>query len=149
MDRPMKALSGYAEWFWLMAKNIKPVENRSWSLTRYIKRAELPIRIYLHASKKPASDEEVDFMARQLTESQWNEFCGVNWNGYRGHIMAEITIVDEVTADDIGIKETHSPWFFGKFGYVVRDGKLLDKPIPYRGQLGFFKVDHSRCWNRG
>lgn len=27
----MKALSGYAEWFWLLAVNIKPVENRDWS----------------------------------------------------------------------------------------------------------------------
>ena len=42
------ALSGYAEWFWLMTKNWKDVENRNWSITRYVKRDELPVRVYLH-----------------------------------------------------------------------------------------------------
>jgi hypothetical protein len=53
----MKALSGYGEWFWLLAKGWKDVENRDWSLFRYIKPSELPVRIYLHASKTPASHE--------------------------------------------------------------------------------------------
>jgi len=66
----MKTLSGYAEWFWLMAKNIKPVENRDWSLFKYIKREQLPLRIYLHASKTKASKDEIDFIRRHLTTGQ-------------------------------------------------------------------------------
>jgi len=139
----MKTLSGYAEWFWLIAHTppIKPVENRSWSLaSKGIHRSDLPLRIYLHASKKGASEDEVDFIVRNLTEEQYQEFFDVEWDKLRGHIFAELTIIDEITADDIGIPESRSPWFFGKFGFVVRDGKLLDSPIPYKGQLGFFEV---------
>ena len=136
----MKALSGYAEWFWLMAKNWKDVENRNWSITRYLKRAELPVRIYLHASKTPATDRDVWFILSRLTPEQRQEFKAVDWLKYRGHIIGEVTIVDEVTMDDMGMKETHSPWFFGEFGFVVTDGVLYDIPIPCRGQLGLFEV---------
>ena len=135
-----KALSGYAEWFWLMAKNQKDVENRSWSLTKYIKRSELPVRIYLHASKKPTGRKDIAFIVARLTPEQRQEFNDVNWGKYRGHIIGEITIIDEVMPDDIGMKATHSQWFFGPFGFVVKDGVLYEIPIPYRGQLGFFKV---------
>jgi hypothetical protein len=135
----MKALSGYAEWFWLMAKGWKDVENRNWSLTKYIH--QLPVRIYLHASKTQASDEEIDFIHRLIDGERWEEFMAVDWEAIRGHIIGEITITDEVTHDDIGMKITKSPWFFGIYGFVVKDGKLLDKPIPYRGQLGFFEVN--------
>jgi len=136
----MKALSGYAEWFWLMAKNWKDVENRNWSLTRHIKREELPIRIYLHASKRPTPPGEIAFIKRKLSLEQLEEFEKVDWEEYRGCIIGEITITDEVTMDDIGMKITHSKWFFGTYGFVVEDGVLYDRPIPCRGQLGFFEV---------
>jgi hypothetical protein len=28
-----------------------------------------------------------------------------------------------------------------KYGFLIRDPKRFDKPIPVRGQLGFFNVD--------
>ena len=137
----MKAFSGYAEWFWLMAKNWKDVENRNWSVTRYIKRDELPARVYLHCSKKPASKDDIIFIKSKLTPEQLSEFDLVDWGKYRGHIIGEISITDEVTFEDIGMKATHSPWFFGEFGFLVEDGILYDSPVPCRGQLGFFNVD--------
>ncbi len=143
----MKALSGYAEWFWLMVKNIKPVENREWSLTRYIKIDELPIRIYLHASKTPAKRGEIEFIIKTLEIPQLMEFQAVNWERYRGHIIGEITVIGEIEKayprnvfiPDFSKYES-SVWFFGKYGFVVKDGVLYDKPIPYKGQLGFFEV---------
>lgn len=48
----------------------------------------------------------------------------------RGGIVGFARIVDCVTAMD-------SPWFFGKFGFVLADAAPLDL-IPCRGQLGFF-----------
>jgi len=137
----MKALSGYAEWFWLLAKNIKPVENRSWSLTRYFKREQLPVRIYLHASKTKTPVEELFFIQARLTIEQLNELFKVDWSRCRGHIIGEITITDEVTREDISMPATRSPWFVGPFGFVVEDGVLYDEPIPYKGQLGFFRVE--------
>ncbi len=129
----MKALSGYAEWFWLMAKNWKDVENRGWPLYRFFSLIQLPVRVYLHASKTPASREEIVFMYKLLSKEQWTEFCSVDWNSLRGTLFAKITFTVDVTEYD-------SPWFFGKHGFVARDGKFLDTPIPYRGQLGFFEV---------
>jgi len=137
----MKALSGYAEWFWLMAKNWKDVENRNWSLTRYIKRDELPVRVYLHASKKPASKEDIAFIRSNLNPVRRQEFDKVDWERYRGAIIGEITITGEIIMDDWGMPATHSRWFFGTYGFVVKDGELYDSPFPCKGQLGFFAVE--------
>ena len=136
----MKALSGYAEWFWLIARNWKDVENRGWSLIKYIKREELPVRVYLHASKKPAGKDDIAFIKRKLTPEQRQEFEAVEWERYRGRIIGEVTITGEVTMEDWGKPATHSPWFFGTYGFMVEDGVLYDNPVPCRGQLGFFEV---------
>ena len=50
----------------------------------------------------------------------------------RGGVVGLARIVDCVTAMD-------SPWFFGKFGFVLRDAFPLPL-IPCRGQLGFFAL---------
>lgn len=131
--KPVYALSGYAEWFWLMAKNFKDVENRDWSLTRYIKEP-LPIRIYLHASKTKTSWDEYEFITETINESQYNVFTLTDFNNLRGKIIGEITIIGQVT-------ESKSKWFFGKYGFLVKDGILYEKPILCRGQLGFFKPE--------
>lgn len=130
----MKALSGYAEWFWLMAMNWKDIENRNWSLySKGIRPMDLPLRIYLHASKTKTPKDEMDFIISCLSPRQKAEFDNVIWEHYRGHIIGEVTLTGQVTASD-------SKWFFGKFGFLVFDGKLYNEPIPYRGQLGFFEV---------
>jgi len=144
----MKALSGWAEYFWLLAKNIKPIENRNWPLTRFFDREELPVRIYLHASKTPASKDDIAFIRKNLYPEQLKEFDSVNWKDYRGSIIGEITITGQVTlvnsgilADDKGLQAVYSGWFFGIYGFVVENGVLYDKPIPYKGQLQFFEVN--------
>jgi len=154
----MKALSGYAEWFWLMAKGWKDVENRDWPLERRINLKEnpLPLRIYLHASKAKASVDEIDFICDTLHDLHpvWlDEFLKVDWSKYRGCIIGEITItgqcdvkhVDEMAEQvqmlPISSVKNASIWLFGAYGFWVRDGVLYDKPIPYRGQLGFFEVE--------
>jgi len=160
----MKALSGYAEWFWLMAKNWKPVENRKYPLPRSIA-CDLPVRIYLHASRSDHAQNSNDlgliYSILAATPERWWEFCNVDWAKYRGHIIGEITITKqmrkfqytEVDYIDIGSQQKEleilererepciSPWFFGPYGYAVEDGVLYDKPILCRGKLGFFKPD--------
>lgn len=135
----MKALSGYAEWFWLIAKKIKNVENRPWPLSRYFKAEELPVRIYLHASMTPASQIEVNFIKSNLSSSEREEFENVVWGRYRGHIIGETTVVDSIMPGHIRTTPP-SPWLFGPHAFVVQDGVLYDKPIPMRGNLGFWDV---------
>jgi len=142
-----------------MAKNYKDVENRNKSLPKDIA-FYLPVRIYLHASLRPAGYDDKQFIIHNLTKEQCNEFYDVNWNTLRGKIIGEITITKQmrkfsyVESDhiDIGSQQKDlelliknkdacmSRWFFGKFGYAVKDGILYDNPIPYKGQLGFFEV---------
>jgi len=156
----MKALSGYAEWFWLIAKNWKDVENRNWSLPHEIA-MNLPYRIYLHASKTPATYDELNFIDTILINEppKLDEFLLVDWTKYRGHIIGETTITRQMRkfqyteADHIDMGSQmmearllvddpcRSRWFFGKFGFVCSDSILYGKPVPYRGQLGFFEVN--------
>lgn len=136
-DKPIYALSGYAEWFWIMAKGWKDVENREWSLSN--KRMNphniiFPARIYLHASRSEASDEELEFILDQLNPAQNEEFNAVDWFSLRGKIIGDIILDHQVI-------QSASRWFFGKYGFLVRDGKLYENPIPCRGQLGFFKPE--------
>jgi hypothetical protein len=49
-----------------------------------------------------------------------------------GAIIGEVDIIDCVT-------ESNSLWFEGKYGFVLANPVLYDKPIPCRGQLGFFE----------
>jgi len=144
----MKALSGWAEYFWLLAKNIKPIENRNWSLTRFFDMAELPVRIYLHGSKTPAPKDDIAWIREKLYPAQLKEFDAVNWKEYRGAIIGEITITGQVTlvesgilADDKGLQAVYSGWFFGVYGFVMENGELYDPPLPYKGQLQFFEVN--------
>lgn len=51
----------------------------------------------------------------------------------RGGVVGMARIVDCV-------REMESKWFFGKFGFVLRDAFPVPL-IPCKGQLGFFRLD--------
>ena len=53
----------------------------------------------------------------------------------RGGVVGMARIVDCV-------REMDSRWFFGKFGFVLRDAFPLPL-IPCRGQLSFFNLEHE------
>lgn len=54
-----------------------------------------------------------------------------------GGIVGVARIVDCVT-------EMDSSWFFGKYGFVLRDATAIPI-VPCKGQLGFFTVDAAVC----
>jgi len=90
----------------------KDVENRDW-----------PTRgrgwILIHAGKK--KDEDPELIAEH--------------NMPLGGIVGAARITDCVT-------EMDSQWFFGKFGFVLRDAFPLPL-IPCKGQLGFYAPDRE------
>lgn len=55
----------------------------------------------------------------------------------RGGVVGMARIVDCVTQMD-------SRWFFGRYGFVLRDAFPLPL-IPCRGQLSFFNLDPETC----
>lgn len=122
----MKALSVKQPYAWLMAKGIKDVENRGW-------RTNYRGRIYIHASVSHSSMDVGTLLhiRGMLSMTRWLEFLH-NKTVY-GAIIGEVDIVDCVT-------ESSSPWFEGKYGFVLANAVMYDKPIPYRGQLGLFEV---------
>lgn len=53
----------------------------------------------------------------------------------RGGVVGMARIIDCVT-------EMESPWFYGRYGFVLRDAFPLPL-IPCRGQLNFFSLDRE------
>lgn len=124
----MLALSIRQPWAWHILHSGKDIENRDWH-------TRVRGRILIHASKGMTRDEYEDgqdpLWAIGGPTIELPEIHELD----RGGLVGTVEIVDCVTASD-------SPWFYGRFGFVLRD----PKPIPfivYRGQLGFFEVDEA------
>lgn len=113
----MKALSIKQPWAWLIANGYKDIENRSWP-TKY--RGQFLI----HAGMK--FDDGFDY--------EWAEDIikvKIPLSPRRGAIIGQAEIVDCVQQSD-------SPWFFGEYGFIIRNGKQFFNPKPCKGKLGFF-----------
>jgi hypothetical protein len=142
----MKTLSIKQPWAWLICAGYKDVENRNWRIGRKSQHGpyssyhqadftiSLPSRIYVHAGKvSDLTEESLTFIHKIVNlEMDW---YGSAWRDVLnfGAIIGEVDIVDCVT-------ESKSPWFVGKYGFVLAHPVLYDKPIPIKGQLGFFEV---------
>uniref|UniRef100_A0A6M3KMY5 Putative ASCH domain-containing protein n=1 Tax=viral metagenome TaxID=1070528 RepID=A0A6M3KMY5_9ZZZZ len=143
----MKALSIKQPWAWLICAGYKDIENRNWKIGRKSQHGPyssyhqanftvgLPCRIYVHAGKSVDNQgaiwlwEHKERLGIQGCMPQWTELCNT-WKG--SAIIGEVDIVDCVT-------ESQSQWFVGKYGFVLANPLLYEKPIPCRGMLGFFE----------
>ena len=121
----MKAISIRQPWAWLILHADKGIENRDWPT---------PVRgrVAIHAAKGMTRDEYDD--ARRLARAICGDTLALPSADQleRGGIVGTVEIVDCVTA-------SQSLWFFGRYGYVLRDPRPCPF-VPYRGQLGFFEV---------
>lgn len=117
----MKALSIRQPWAWLILHAGKDVENRSWP-TRFRG------RFLIHAAKGMTRDEYESAPAWIVDLPDFDQLR-------RGGIVGSAELVDCVTESD-------SEWFFGRYGFVLRNVKPL-LFVPYRGELGFFDVPDS------
>lgn len=115
----MFALSIRQPWAWLIVNGYKDIENRSWP-TKY----RGPVLI--HAGKSYDSGFNpfgLPSSALLAPNSRMTE---------KGGIVGIVEIVDCTT-------DSESPWFFGEYGFVLRNARPLPF-FPCRGQLGFFDV---------
>lgn len=125
----MKALSVRAPWWWAILHLGKDIENRDW-------RTNLRGRIYLHAGKfwKDAEiEEDIDDISFIMGDAIPQVFCPkeVLLDG-RGCIVGTVEIVGCVT-------KSESRWFQGVYGFQLANPVAFDKPIPFKGALGFFE----------
>lgn len=125
---PEKALSIRQPWAWAILTAGKDIENRGWW-------TNIRGPICIHASKSMTKAEYEDCLdtvehvgrLRQLPDGvalpPFNQL-------QRGGIFGIATIIDCVDTSE-------SPWFFGKFGFVLSEVKPVPF-IPVKGALGFF-----------
>ena len=120
-DLPRLALSIRQPWAWAIIHAGKDVENREWP-------TKMRGPICIHAAKSSAWqewDEATGFMHFDM-----GIVAPLRSGIAMGGIIGTAEIVDCVEASD-------SPWFFGRYGFVLRNVQPVDF-IPVRGALGFF-----------
>ena len=118
------ALSIRQPWTWLIVQGYKPVENRDWKYPPS-HRGDF----YLHASKgctKREYEDVVDFVETVDASIIIPPLKELE----RGGLVGIANMVDCVTESD-------SPWFFGKYGFVMENVRPIEF-IECKGQLGFF-----------
>lgn len=128
----MKALTLWQPWAWAVAAGHKPIENRPWPPPS----GTVGQRIALHAGKiwdRARADSvlelsgELYFPPEARTGGAIVGFAtivgyvcdGVCANS--GRLRRELLDADEVR------------WYFGPFGWVLRDPIALERPVPCRG----------------
>lgn len=126
---PDIALSVRQPWVWCMFHAGKDIENRSWP-------TQFRGRVCIHAAQGMTRDEYEDCLDTVHMISRTHPFPpGLSLPAFkdleRGGIVGTVDIVDCLTT-------SASPWFFGRFGFVLRNPTLLPRAIPVRGALGFF-----------
>lgn len=125
---PIPALSIKQPWSWLIVNGYKDLENRN-TLKNF--RGDFLI----HASL------QYDFEWRdKLPKMNFREKCKIdkvlsaNFKLMkRGGIIGHATIIDSITKSD-------SPWFSGKYAFVMKDQKTLPF-TPCKGKLSFFNPE--------
>jgi hypothetical protein len=125
----MKALSIKQPWAWLICAGYKDIENRNWKLPQ----AMYCERIYVHAGKtqEPLNEQLIDYLVKRgISVASTLLLTTVT----RGAIIGEVDI-------KYCVESSKSPWFAGKYGFVLANPELYKEPLPCRGQLGFFEPD--------
>jgi len=121
------AISIRQPWAWLILNAGKDIENRSWP-------TKFRGHVLIHSAKGMTlaeyedAEETLELLRLPIKLPMKHEL-------ERGGIVGEMDIVDCVTQSD-------SDWFFGTYGFVLRNAK----PLPFqpcRGALGFFNPQND------
>ena len=111
---------------------LKNIENREWPIPASF---SLPQRIYIHVGKKQDDMQAVlDFAVGKLKLPAWSIIMSYSRRLPRGAVIGEVDVVECVT-------ESKSPWFVGRYGFVLANAAAYETPIPCRGKLGFFEPE--------
>ena len=128
-----RALSVRPPWWWFILHSKKPVENRDWPTT-------FRGRVLLHASKWYVHRDVIDdiwYVRRLFPGVVTPDAHPYEWlKTHGGCIVGSVEITDCVTKYD-------SEWFSGKYGFLLSNPVAFEKPVPFKGALGFFYVPPS------
>jgi len=162
----MRALTLTPPWTGPVAAGLKPIENRPLPI---ISRASFGERFALHAGREV--DELVYNRIRQIAPELWRpgwEAGGwilekeVTWPAwYRlsritSAVIATARVTRCVVLQDNGVdaRDAHTGelvdlgeqrrWFFGLYGYLLADVRVLARPVPMRGWQGFWRIKSEK-----
>lgn len=124
---PDRALSIRQPWAWAIINAGKDIENRDWS-TRF----RGPVCI--HAAKGVTRNEYEDAANYIGRATAWKSLVPDLHALERGGIIGTAEIVD---VWDERLFAQPSPWFFGRYGFVLANVRPVEF-IPVKGALGFF-----------
>lgn len=128
----MKALSLWQPWAWAMTEPMPParkdVENRTWPCPP----ALIGQRFAIHAAKR-WDDSGARFIVQNGLRPPSKHTITL------GAIVALAT-VDRVVTEHAALPVEQQRWFFGPYGYVLRDLAVLREPVPCRGFQMFWTV---------
>lgn len=123
----MKALSIRQPWASLIVSGGKDVENRDWP-TRF--RGRFAIHSSAKVDKRDIEDAS-DLLAKIVPNFSLCDYLRSPFPG--GAILGTADLHDCVEA-------SRSPWFAGRFGFVLRNVKPIASPIQVKGALGFWDL---------
>ena len=124
----MKALSIRQPWAHLIVSGLKDVECRTWE-------TDFRGRVYIHAALKTATNTLLAYQyIKRLCPS-----LKMPMDVYYGGIIGEVDIIDCKFRSPGGLD--YSEWHsLGMHGFILANPVAYEKPIPCKGQLGFFDV---------
>jgi len=128
----MRALSIRQPWADAILHWGKDIENRRWP-------TKVRGTVYVHAglSRLDMDWDTIGDISRMLGPERGSQFRSIMSSPLHvvtfGAFLGTVDIVGCVTESD-------SEWFEGRFGFVLANPVVFDKPIPYKGKLGFFEV---------
>jgi hypothetical protein len=117
----MRAITVKQPWASLIMHCGKDVENRSWSTS-------FRGRVAIHSSKKT---DAYKWLSANVIAQKEDESIPLDLPN--GCVLGTVEIYDCV-------KSCKSPWFMGEYGFLLRDPKILNTPIPCKGKLGFWQL---------
>lgn len=115
----MKAISIKQPWAWAIFRKGKDIENRSWP-TKV--RGQVYVHVSKHLDKYAPKDLLFEYTKAALDLDPFTKGAG---------IIGSVEIIDCVD-------KSQSPWFQGRYGFVLKSPRPVKHFIPYKGQLSFF-----------
>ena len=129
---PLLALSVRQPWAHAIVNGWKDIENRKWNTSQ-----RGLVCIHASAFNRSNFDKDLDGYS-EVVNDYVNTACGETPSTFKSEDLAFGAIIGVARIVDVTMRHS-SPWFFGKYGFVLADQQILAEPIPVKGALGFFE----------
>jgi hypothetical protein len=130
-DLPDFALSIRQPWANAIVMGWKDIENRKWNTSQ-----RGLVCIHASAFIRSNFDSDLDDYSDVVSDYVRPADGGVP-STLMAKDLAFGAIIGVARIVDVTMRHS-SPWFFGKYGFVLSDQQILAEPIPVKGALGFF-----------